>query len=62
MKKILIPIVGIGIGIVIFFMIYSTSKVGKTFHGSLTLSPAESALLSFDRYAELKPTEKFKES
>jgi len=41
-------------------MNYSTSKVGKTFHGTLTLSPAESALILFDRYAELKPTEKLK--
>ena len=35
---------------------------GKTFSGELTLTPAESALLCFDRMAELKETFKDKKN
>lgn len=60
MKKILIPILGISIGLVFYFMSNSPSEMEKSFDGTFTLTPAESALLSFDRFAELKPSQKEK--
>jgi hypothetical protein len=37
-----------------------SNELEKTFTGELTLTPAESALLCFDRYTELRNNEKEK--
>lgn len=39
----------------------SPLRIEKSFDGTFTLTPAESALLSFDRFAEFKPNKKEKE-